>query len=69
MLLTGIPQLVFVLVLKDALKALATVSLLLDDSSPDNQPALKAISLQQREFCTKKLNELKQATIDLYFDK
>ncbi len=46
--LPHIPQSVFVPVRKDALKALATLPFLLDDSNPDNEPALKAISLKRR---------------------
>ncbi len=59
----------FVLVHKDTLKALATAFLLLDDSNLDNKLGLEAISLRQREFRAKKLNELKQASIDSYFKK
>ncbi len=42
---------------KDALKALATMSLLLHKSNPDNRPFLRVISLMQMEFRTKKSNE------------
>ncbi len=64
---TRIPQSVFGLAHKDTLNALASVLLLHEDSNPDN--ALKAMSVKQREFCAKKLNELKEAITDSQFKK
>ncbi len=53
---TEIEQIEHVVQTKDALKALSTMSLLLDESNPDNRHFLKAISLKQMVFRTKKSN-------------